>query len=220
MRKSICLILILCFINFLIKAQETSNNEPGNNLGHSISQLRSKFPNLRYISTTSGKDFYVDGNISFELKNNQVITEYMLIDGDDGYPLMWYRATATSFLKTNFKTYIKGESFYTFVYTTFNITIYYTANDNTASITYESTDKNLISSSTEIKSIDKENTFYGSEVDVYGSSPIYGLPDSNSNLVCVAKNGKVKLLSKINANFYLVEYNGKKGYLSTTWIKK
>lgn len=81
-------------------------NEPGNNLGKTICELRQVFPNARYLRTEVNGDFYTDGedpseglSCFFYLKNNRVIEECMIIQSNDGFPKMVYDAWINTFSK-------------------------------------------------------------------------------------------------------------------------
>lgn len=52
------LTMALCCITMLCSAR---GNEPGNNLGKTICELRQVFPNARYLRTEVNGDFYTDG---------------------------------------------------------------------------------------------------------------------------------------------------------------
>ena len=82
------------------------DNEPGNNLGKTICELRQVFPNARYLRTEVNGDFYTDGedpseglSCFFYLKNNRVIEECMIIQSNDGFPKMVYDAWINTFSK-------------------------------------------------------------------------------------------------------------------------
>ncbi len=95
MEKTLLLSLGL-FISLVISAQST--NEPGNNIGKSLSVMKQTFPNLRYLQTDEKGDEYEDGYpqdgiaVFFYFKNEQVVEECMIIESDDGFPRMWFDA--------------------------------------------------------------------------------------------------------------------------------
>lgn len=70
--------------------------EPGNNIGHSLSIMKAKFPELRYIGHDEKGDKYEDGYpqdgiaMYFYFKNNKVSEECMIVQSNDGFPKMWY----------------------------------------------------------------------------------------------------------------------------------
>ena len=81
-------------------------DEPGNNLGKTISELRQVFPNAHYVRTEAKGDFYTDGEDTseglscfFYLKNNRVIEECMIIQSNDGFPKMVYDRWIKTFSK-------------------------------------------------------------------------------------------------------------------------
>ena len=89
----IILIMLFACMTTLCSARD---NEPGNNLGKTISELRQVFPNARYVRTEAKGDFYTDGedpseglSCFFYLKNNRVVEECMIIQSNDGFPSRW-----------------------------------------------------------------------------------------------------------------------------------
>ena len=95
--------IIFVFITTLCSAR---GNEPGNNLGKTISELRQVFPNARYVRTEAKGDFYTDGedpseglSCFFYLKNDRVIEECMIIQSNDGFPKMVYDQWINTFSK-------------------------------------------------------------------------------------------------------------------------
>ena len=98
------------------------DNEPGNNLGKTICELRQVFPNARYLRTEVNGDFYTDGedpseglSCFFYLKNNRVIEECMIIQSNDGFPKMVYDAWINTFSKYMRVAAKKYEKIYYFV---------------------------------------------------------------------------------------------------------
>jgi hypothetical protein len=67
------------------------NNEPATNIGESLSAMKKKFPELRYIGTDEKGDEYEDGYpqdgiaVFFYFKNNRVIEECMIVQSYDGF---------------------------------------------------------------------------------------------------------------------------------------
>lgn len=62
---------------------------------------------------------------------------------------------------------------------------------------------------------------YTGIVEVYTCSDILDKPDQfKGKKIEIACDGKVKIISKINEDYYKVEYNSTIGYISSKWIKK
>ncbi len=78
----ICVSLLLLFITFTASAQE-----PANNLGKSISELRQSFPDLVRWGGYDSEPNYKSpkANTLFTFKNNQVAIEFTMITGENGY---------------------------------------------------------------------------------------------------------------------------------------
>ncbi len=102
-RVGLFVTLFFCCITTLCSAR---GNEPGNNLGKTISELRQVFPNARYVRTEAKGDFYTDGEDTseglscfFYLKNYRVIEECMIIQSNDGFPKMVYDRWIKTFSK-------------------------------------------------------------------------------------------------------------------------
>lgn len=102
-------IIRLCITSLFVSIATLCNaksNEPGNNLGKTISELRQVFPNARYVRTEAKGDFYTDGedpseglSCFFYLKNDRVIEECMIIQSNDGFPKMVYDQWINTFSK-------------------------------------------------------------------------------------------------------------------------
>ena len=75
--------LLFAFFPLLVCAQ----NEPGNNLGKSVYELRQKFPDLVRWGGYESEPNYKSpkANTLFTFKNNHVAIEYTLIEGGDDY---------------------------------------------------------------------------------------------------------------------------------------
>ena len=66
--------------------------EPKNNLGKSLGQLRQNFPNLRYVETRDGLTEYTSDGVTFTFKNNKVVAESMGVDGGRSFGYEWFNA--------------------------------------------------------------------------------------------------------------------------------
>ncbi len=67
------------------------SNEPATNIGATLSAMKMKFPELRYIGTDEKGDEYEDGHpedgigVFFYFKNNMVTEECVIVQSDDGF---------------------------------------------------------------------------------------------------------------------------------------
>lgn len=130
------MLIVLPFIES--QAQNYSKEEPKNNLGYTLEQLKEKFPNLKYWSTRNGGVEYKDGdNVLFQLESNRVVLEYMGVEGEGNFSYDWYQATVQSFKRTNYKSIYNGGTFYEFEYSNFKVVISYSSTSKYASIAYE-----------------------------------------------------------------------------------
>ena len=80
MRKILLLLLLIITVS-------TSAQEPANNLGKSISELRQSFPDLVRWGGYDNEPNYKSpkANTLFTFKNNQVAIEFTMITGENGY---------------------------------------------------------------------------------------------------------------------------------------
>ncbi len=138
--KKIFAILFLSAFFLSVNAQE-----PGNNLGKSLSEMKLKFPELRYIKTDQKGDEYEDGYPQdgiatfFYFRNNQVIEECMICQSNDGFPLDWYRSLCTEFSKKwNASLHTNNNTHKEYVFSNFSVDLIYVSenNQNTALIVY------------------------------------------------------------------------------------
>lgn len=136
----------ILFLSFSLFAPIILNaQEPKNNLGKTISQLRQTFPNLRYVETRNGMAEYISNGITFTFKNNKVVAESMDVDEGRGFGHDWFNAMLESFEKTSYKraTQLSEDNATmtrTFYYSNFWITLLYWKNDGYTTITYQSSD--------------------------------------------------------------------------------
>lgn len=130
--KIVILVSLFCLV-LPIMAQE-----PQNNLGISLEQLRVKFPELKYWTETAEGTMYKYGNeIAFIVKDNRLVCETMYVEGDDSYPYDWFLAMVKAFLKTNYIHKIGDEKSIIFFYSYFQVHIMYSSYDNSALISYD-----------------------------------------------------------------------------------
>ena len=79
--------------------------EPKNNLNRSLSELKQKFTELKFIGTDEKGDQYSDGTptdgigVFFYLKNNYVIEEAMVVQSNDGFAKEYFKTISNSFIQ-------------------------------------------------------------------------------------------------------------------------
>lgn len=136
----------ILFLSFSLFAPVILNaQEPKNNLGKTISQLRQTFPNLRYVETRDGLTEYTSDGITFTFKNNKVVAESMGVDEGRSFGYNWFNAMMESFEKTSYKraTPLSEDNATltrTFYYSDFWITLGYWKSDGYTTITYQNSD--------------------------------------------------------------------------------
>ena len=134
------------FATLILACAYAQTNEPGNNIGRTLSQMKQLFPELRYTKTDSKGIQYEDGYPQdgiatfFYFKDNKVIEECMIIQSNDGFPRMWFDKMVDSFV-TNYPPGF-GTSGYNvkhWCYCTFTVHLIFVSEDNinTAMIVYE-----------------------------------------------------------------------------------
>lgn len=139
------LILIILAALSLVRAY-AQTNEPGNNIGKSLSQMKQLFPALRYVKTDSKGTQYEDGYpqdgiaIFFYFKENHVVEECMIVQSNDRFPRMWFDTMVDTFVTNSQPGF--GTSSYNathWCFSTFQVhLIYFSENGtNTALIVYE-----------------------------------------------------------------------------------
>jgi hypothetical protein len=140
-------ILIVLFMIFLGAFAQ----EPGNNLGKTLSEMKQKFPELRYIKTDQKGDEYEDGYPQdgiatfFYFNNGKVIEECMICQSNDGFPLDWFRSLCAEFNKKwspSIRENTRNHKEY--VFSSFSVDLIYVSenNQNTALIVYSKRDDN------------------------------------------------------------------------------
>ena len=134
------------FATLILACAYAQTNEPGNNIGRTLSQMKQLFPELRYTKTDSKGTQYEDGYPQdgiatfFYFKDNKVIEECMIVQSNDGFPKMWFDKMVDSFV-TNYPPGF-GTSGYNakhWCYSTFSVHLIFVSEDNinTAMIVYE-----------------------------------------------------------------------------------
>lgn len=168
--------LLLAFLTCLTLFAQ----EPGNNLGKSLSLMKKEFPELRYIKTDQKGEQYEDGfpqdgiSMFFYFNNNVVIEECMICQSNDGFSLDWFRSLCKEFNKnwpSNLRTNTLTHKEFEFSYFLVDIIFVSENGQNTALIVYSQkqggVQSNRVNSPTS-----KENV----------GSPISELPSSNRKL--------------------------------------
>lgn len=130
--RILTLFVLSCFILPAIA------QEPQNNLGKSLEQLKVKFPELKYWTETSEGTTYKYGDeMAFVIKNNRLVSETMYVEGNGSYPYDWFLATVKAFMKTNYIHKIGDEKSVIFIYSYFQVHIMYSSFDNSSLISYD-----------------------------------------------------------------------------------
>lgn len=138
--KRIALLLLLAFLTSFY----TSAFEPGNNLGKTVYQLQSEFPNLRFSKSSSKGDLYIDNSDEglptfFWFNNGRAIEECLMIQDTTTFPLMWWRQMCDKFYnETSYKRIETNPGHYKFHYSYFTVDLIYVEENgiNTAMIVY------------------------------------------------------------------------------------
>lgn len=131
--------LVLLFFIILSTSLSAGAAEPKNNLNQSFSQLQREFPDLIYWCDSGRGKYYKSGDeLMFEIKNDKVICEFMLVEGYGNFPHDWFVSTVNAFSNTNYRQCLPSDgNAYTFFYSYFTVYISYDSYQNNASITYE-----------------------------------------------------------------------------------
>lgn len=134
------------YATIILACVYAQTNEPGNNIGNSLTYMKQKFPELRYIKTDIKGEQYEDGYPQdgiatfFYFKDNKVIEECMIVQSDDGFPKMWYDKMVDTFI-TNYSYGFGTSSRYAkhWCFSTFQVHLIYVSEKgtNTALIVYE-----------------------------------------------------------------------------------
>ena len=111
--------------------------EPQNNLGKSLEQLKVIFPEIKYWAESSEGTMYKYGDeMVFIIKGDRLVSETLYVEGDGNYPHDWFLATAKAFLKTNYIHKFGDEKSIIFIYSYFQVHLMYSSYNNSASISY------------------------------------------------------------------------------------
>lgn len=130
--------IILSIFALLSITLSTIVQEPQNNLGKSLEQLKAKFPELIYWTETSEGTMYKYGEeLAFIIKNGRLVSESMFVEGNGSHPYDWFLATVKAFLKTNYIHKFGDEKSIIFIYSYFQVHIMYSSYKNSASISYD-----------------------------------------------------------------------------------
>ena len=134
------------FAILIISSAYAQTNEPGNNIGRTLSQMKQLFPELRYTKTDSKGTQYEDGYPQdgiatlFYFKNDRVVEECMIVQSNDGFPKVWFEQMVSSFI-TNYPPGFGTNSpiAYHWCYSTFQVHLIYVSERgiNTALLVYE-----------------------------------------------------------------------------------
>lgn len=134
------------FATLVLACAYAQTNEPGNNIGKTLSQMKQLFPELRYTKTDSKGTQYEDGYPQdgiatfFYFKDNKVVEECMIVQSNDGFPRMWFDKMVDSFV-TNYPPGFGTSSYNAkhWCYSTFQVHLIYVSEKgtNTALIVYE-----------------------------------------------------------------------------------
>ena len=134
------------FATLVLICTYAQTNEPGNNIGKSLAQMKQLFPELRYIGTDSKGTKYEDGYPQdgiatfFYFKDNKVIEECMIVQSNDSFPRIWFDKMVDEFI-TNYPAAFGTNSYNVkhWCYSTFQVHLIYISEDgtNTALIIYE-----------------------------------------------------------------------------------
>lgn len=134
---------------FLIKCsndnemkQETSKDEPGNNLNKSVAQIKAMFPDISFLGETDFGKGYGCGNEGTHyywwFKDDHCIKESMVIEPNspnDDFPETFYEQLIESFNRSNYKSVTRNILGHLFEYSYFTIQIQ--CHNSKTSITYQ-----------------------------------------------------------------------------------
>lgn len=181
-------VAIITFLFLELSFCEICAQEPGNNLGESLSTMKKEFPELRYIKTDIKGDEYEDGYpqdgiaVFFYFRNNVVVEECMITQATDGFPNMWFNAQVKAFEKSSYTKRDHEAGHYTFTYSTFKVELIYVEENgqNTALIVYSPIRNNYSSYPTakkrNVQSYGTPNQWYQVKI-VYDEYDVNGLQD-------------------------------------------
>lgn len=124
-----------------------ASDDPGNNIGKSLDQMKREFPELRYLHKDErGRDAYEDGYPQygiayfFYFEEGYVVEEGMVCQQAGGFPRMWYESMVDAFQKGDAEpVYVyKSKNSIHMCYATISIHLIYVSEGgmNTALIVY------------------------------------------------------------------------------------
>lgn len=121
--------MIKCSNNNEMK-QETSKDEPGNNLNKSVAQIKAMFPDISFLGETDFGKGYGCGNEGTHyywwFKDDHCIKESMVIEPNspnDDFPETFYEQLIESFNRSNYKSVTRNILGHLFEYSYFTIQI-------------------------------------------------------------------------------------------------
>lgn len=123
--------VLCCFMFMFIFLVHIKAQEPGNNLGKSLSLMKRDFPALRYLKTDSKGDEYEDGYpnngqaVFFYFRNNIVVEECMIIQDSNDFPCMWFNTQVKAFHETKYRNIEFKNGHYKFYYSYFTVDLIY-----------------------------------------------------------------------------------------------
>ena len=139
-------LIFLFTLLFSITLFQVSAQEPGNNIGKTLSEMKRIFPELRYTKTDEKGIQYEDGYPQdgiatfFYFKDNKVVEECMIVQANDGFPRLWYDKMVDTFL-SNYRALcgIGGYNVHRWCFSSFKVHLLYVSEGgtNTAMIIYE-----------------------------------------------------------------------------------
>lgn len=133
--------MIKCSNNNEMK-QETSKDEPGNNLNKSVAQIKAMFPDISFLGETDFGKGYGCGDEGTHyywwFKDDHCIKESMIIEPNspnDDFPETFYEQLIESFNRSNYKSVTRNILGHLFEYSYFTIQIQ--CHNSKTSITYQ-----------------------------------------------------------------------------------
>ncbi len=136
--------VFICLLHPIFTIAQISN-EPGNNIGKSLSYMKQEFPNLRFLENSSIGDIYQDGyteegiSLIFCFRNNTVTSECMSVESNDGFPRQWFDSMAQSLANYPAGFGVSNGNERHWCYSTFQVHLVYSSRNgkNIAMILYE-----------------------------------------------------------------------------------
>ncbi len=89
-------LLFVLLLPLIIPSSSNAQNEPATNIGKSLSEMKAKFPELRFVEHTANGDNYQDGytkdgiSVFFTFRSNRVISECLMVQSKDGFAKDWF----------------------------------------------------------------------------------------------------------------------------------